>query len=272
MLISNFNLCKSEWLELVFDKRNKEYGAYYLRRHYADNMVRAMSITFFSVISTMVLLGILIKAHPEIPVQIKQVILNTYVPPVQPKKEVAKPKPVASKPVPPVTQQKYVEMVVTPDPIALEPPKMADLIGTIGPIDIKVPGSGIAKNVDPEAGKGGTGNAVNTVNNDILTPEGLDVMPEPYDGAAGWTKFLQKNIKYPPDASEKNVSGKVLISFVIEKDGHLSNITVNRGAGFGMDEEALRVLKLSKAWKPGLQNGQPVRVRYIVPINFTITQ
>jgi protein TonB len=97
-------------------------------------------------------------------------------------------------------------------------------------------------------------------------------MPEPYGGAAGWTKFLQKNLKYPPEASEKGIGGRVSVSFVIEKDGHLSSIMINRGAGFGMDEEALRVLKLCRAWKPGVQNGQPVRVRYIIPINFSINQ
>jgi protein TonB len=59
---------------------------------------------------------------------------------------------------------------------------------------------------------------------------------------------------------------------VIEKDGSLSNIVVEKGAGYGMDEEALRVLKLAKAWKPGIQNGQPVRVRYMIPINFQLSE
>jgi protein TonB len=60
----------------------------------------------------------------------------------------------------------------------------------------------------------------------------------------------------------------VIVSFIIEKDGTLSNITVLRPAGNGFDEEALRVLKLAKAWKPGMQNGQPVRVRFMLPVNF----
>jgi protein TonB len=60
------------------------------------------------------------------------------------------------------------------------------------------------------------------------------------------------------------------MSFVIEKDGSLSNIKVERGAGFGFDEEASRVLKLAKAWKPGMQNGQPVRVKYVIPMNFQL--
>jgi protein TonB len=63
-----------------------------------------------------------------------------------------------------------------------------------------------------------------------------------------------------------------LVSFVIEKDGRLSDFSVEKGAGYGMDEEALRVLKLAKAWKPGMQNGQPVRVRYVIPLNFQINE
>jgi protein TonB len=98
----------------------------------------------------------------------------------------------------------------------------------------------------------------------------LEAMPEPYGGAAAWAKFLQKNIHYPSQASEAGIQGKVFLSFIIETDGHLSNIVVERGAGFGLDQEALRVLKLAPAWKPGIQNGHKVRVKYTIPINFQI--
>jgi len=97
---------------------------------------------------------------------------------------------------------------------------------------------------------------------------GLQVMPQFAGGEAAWAKFLQKNIRYPGQAQDQGVSGKVFLSFIIEKDGHLSNIAIVRKAGFGFDEEATRVLKLAPAWKPGLQNGTAVRVRYTIPINF----
>ncbi len=97
-------------------------------------------------------------------------------------------------------------------------------------------------------------------------------MPEPIGGAAAWSKFLQKNLRYPGQASDKGVSGKVWVSFVVEKDGQISNVVVDKGAGFGMDEEAVRVLKLSKAWKPGQQNGRPVRVKYTLPLAFILSE
>jgi protein TonB len=106
----------------------------------------------------------------------------------------------------------------------------------------------------------------------IYTKSGVDVMPEPDGGAAGWTKFLERNLRYPTIATEAGKSGKVWVSFIVEKDGQISNVMVDRGAGYGMDEEALRVLKLSKKWKPGKQNGEPVRVKYTLPLNFVLTE
>jgi protein TonB len=97
-------------------------------------------------------------------------------------------------------------------------------------------------------------------------------MPQPVGGTAGWTKFLQNTMRYPRQALDNEMSGRVMVSFIIEKDGHLSNIHVERGPGYGMDEEAARVLKLAKPWIPGRQNGNPVRVKLTLPVNFTFSE
>ncbi len=97
-----------------------------------------------------------------------------------------------------------------------------------------------------------------------------EVLPEFPGGMAGWAKHLGKNLQYPVIARELNISGKVFIQFVIEKDGSLTDAKVIKGVGGGCDEEALRVVKLSPAWKPGIQNGRPVRVSYVVPITFKV--
>jgi protein TonB len=95
-------------------------------------------------------------------------------------------------------------------------------------------------------------------------------MPEPAGGAQAWAKFLQSNLRYPAPAREDNITGIVVLSFIVEKDGHLSDIKVSRGLGHGLDEESVRVLKLAKPWKPGIQNGHPVRVAYSIPFNFQL--
>lgn len=83
-------------------------------------------------------------------------------------------------------------------------------------------------------------------------------------------EYLGKNIKYPIMAADNEVEGNVFVSFVVEKDGSLTDIKVDRKLGYGTDEEALRVLKLSKRWNPGMQNGRPVRVKYNIPIKFSL--
>jgi protein TonB len=274
MLISKFNFCKDEWLDLVFANRNKEYGAYYLRQHYAGNIVKAMVITFVSIVSTAIIIGFLIRVKP-VTERIIQVDTKLYtVPPVPPKAEIKKEKPAAAAPkqIPPAATIKYVPMYVTEKHVDEDPPKIDEMEKiAVGPETIKVPGGGVTSNVDPDAGKVGTGTSTGPEKGTeiMIAP---DVMPEPFGGAAGWMKFLQKNLRYPPEAIDKGLSGKVFVSFVVEKDGSLSNITVDRGAGFGMDEEAARVLKLAHAWKPGKQNGQPVRVKYTLPISFSMNQ
>jgi len=89
-------------------------------------------------------------------------------------------------------------------------------------------------------------------------------------GVEALYKWLSKNIKYPLSAREANIQGKVTITFVIEKDGSLSNFKIVKGVSYAIDEEALRVMKLSPKWKPGMQNGRPVREQYTMPINFSL--
>lgn len=89
-------------------------------------------------------------------------------------------------------------------------------------------------------------------------------------GDKAFGKFLAKNIKYPAEAFKNKVEGRVIATFVVERDGSLTGIKIVRGVGSGTDEESLRVLKLSPNWKPGIQNGHAVRVKYSVPIQFML--
>ena len=89
-------------------------------------------------------------------------------------------------------------------------------------------------------------------------------------GINAFFEFLAKNIKYPQELREKKVQGKVIVSFIVEQDGSLTNLNILRDIGDGAGEEAVRVLSLSPKWEPGIQNGKPVRVMYSVPISFTL--
>ena len=101
----------------------------------------------------------------------------------------------------------------------------------------------------------------------ISNPETLPGFP---GGLTAFSKFLAANLRYPAIARENNIQGRVFLSFVVEKDGSLSDIKVARGIGGGCDEEAVRVIAISPKWNPGMQNGKAVRVSYTVPVFFQL--
>ncbi|WP_442589855.1 M56 family metallopeptidase [Pedobacter sp. AW31-3R] len=99
----------------------------------------------------------------------------------------------------------------------------------------------------------------------------IDKQPTFPGGMEKFYAYLAKNVKYPEQAFKNNVQGKVFLSYIIEKDGKLSNIKVERAAGSGLDEEAVRVMKASPNWIPGSSKGKYVRVKYNIPISFTLS-
>jgi protein TonB len=274
MLITKFDLYKAEWLDLVFDHRNKNYGAYELRQNYGRTMAKSMGIAFAAV-ALLSVATIVFKAKPK-PLDrstIIEVTLNPSIPkpPVEAKPKQPDPPAAAQpqKPAAPVETKTFTNPHIVPTNPPTDPPTIDELKNVaIGTEDVKGT-TGTGNVVTPVEGTpGGAGKSDETVYN--ANGGGLEFMPEPVGGAASWAKFLQKNLRFPAVAQEQGVSGRVFLSFIIEKDGSLSNIKVDRGAGYGFDEEALRVLKLAKAWKPGVQNGQNVRVKYNIPINFQL--
>jgi TonB family protein len=82
--------------------------------------------------------------------------------------------------------------------------------------------------------------------------------------------FIGKNVKYPTDASENGIEGRVFIQFVVEVDGSIGRAKIARGVDPSLDAEALRVVNAMPKWKPGIQKGQNVAVAYTIPVNFVI--
>lgn len=98
----------------------------------------------------------------------------------------------------------------------------------------------------------------------------VEVMPEFPGGMESLMEYLGSNIKYPEQAKKEGIHGRVFVSFVIEKSGNVSNVSILRGIGGGCDEESLRVVSEMPDWKPGLQDGKPVRVQYNLPIKYAL--
>ena len=100
--------------------------------------------------------------------------------------------------------------------------------------------------------------------------EKVEVMPEFSGGDQAMMDFVAKNVVYPQEARDKEISGRVLVSFIVEKDGSITNAKVAKGIGGGCDEEAVRVVNAMPKWKPGKQKGKPVRVSFMMPFTFKL--
>ena len=98
----------------------------------------------------------------------------------------------------------------------------------------------------------------------------VENMPEFPGGDLGLMKFIQKNVRYPAIAKEYNITGKVYVSFIVDKQGGVTNVKIVRGVDKNLDAEALRVVSLLPKYKPGKQRGKAVRVMFTIPINFTL--
>jgi protein TonB len=94
--------------------------------------------------------------------------------------------------------------------------------------------------------------------------------PEFPGGEEALMRFLQNHIKYPDMARKQDVQGRVVIRFIVDAEGKINEVKLFRGIGFGCDEEALRVVKMMPAWKPGRNDGKPVSVYFDLPIHFSL--
>ncbi|WP_336526233.1 energy transducer TonB, partial [Bacteroides acidifaciens] len=100
--------------------------------------------------------------------------------------------------------------------------------------------------------------------------EHVEIMPDFPGGMAALMKYLGTNIKYPTISQEMGSAGKVIVQFVVDKDGTITNPAVVRGVDAYLDKEAIRVISSMPKWKPGVQNGKKVRVKYTVPVVFRL--
>ncbi|MBB6498261.1 energy transducer TonB [Pedobacter cryoconitis] len=276
MLNISSNLYKSEWTNLVFKNRNQAYGAYLLRAQSSSITWKA----FYLTVPVFVLLfaGPMLYRHlhpdddlknfaTEIPVTVAPPLVDNKIHELK------------QEPVKPVQQQEKVKtykltsrIEVVDKPETDEMPQLKDLENAVAG---QVTQTGVSAQAAaiPVSTVSGNGNGdTPAVDNNVYDGAGVERYPEFEGGMGAWTRFLQRNLRYPDQAQERGVQGKVYLSFVVEKDGSISSVTLIKGIGAGCDEEAIRVLKKSPRWKPGQQNQQSVRVRYTMPFSFQLGQ
>ncbi|SHF26344.1 energy transducer TonB [Pedobacter caeni] len=275
MLGSKIDLFGNEWLDVVFDQKNKTYGAYALRRQSGSDTTKALLIagTLFILFFLSPKIISLIKGNEVIDDPGNTTTVVAVAPPPAIDKKILPPvkiEPPKSK----VSTVKFTVPIVVDNPAIEDPVMLKDLVNA-DPGQKKIAG-------DEEDGQivitGQTGEGLKQAkiieddNNvyGVFTP--LEVQPVFPGGMDKFYNYLSKSIRYPAMAQEIGLQGKVFVSFIIEKNGALSDIKVEKKLGSGTDEEAIRVLTASPKWIPGIQNGKPVRVRYNIPISFSLGQ
>lgn len=254
------DLLKKQWLEIVFEGRNKLYGAYELRSSNGKTTMRAFiigGVIFTFLVSIPVLANLLPESSDE--VVLDQKITTVKLPPKEekPKENLPPPPP----PPPKVDQVKFVKPVVAKaDEVVEEPPKIKEIV------DKKIGAETIKGDPDAPLTVEPVGNGPSNVveeDNSIHNMAGIEVKPDFPGGLEKFYKYVGNNYKVP---EEDGLKGKVFVTFVVEKDGSLTDVKVIRDIGYGTGAEAIRVLKKSPRWNPGEQNGKKVRVLYSLPI------
>ncbi|MBB5439798.1 MULTISPECIES: energy transducer TonB [Pedobacter] len=272
MFGSKIDLLKTEWLDVVFAHKNKKYGAYELRKESSAITTRALFIASAIFVLVFIAPKILSVIKGKLPEdnEVKQVeVVVAPPPPVNPE---TPPPPPVEPPPPKQDQVKFPPPIVKPDnevvdkePVQIEDLKKAD------PGQKTIAGDPDADIVIATAAGEGPKQAAVVEDTKVYDFVSIETQPGFPGGMEKFYAYLRKAVKYPPVAQENNIQGKVFLSFVVEKNGELTDIKVERKLGGGTDEEAIRVLKASPRWTPGIQNGKPVRVKYNIPISFTLS-
>ncbi|MBW4889075.1 TonB family protein [Mucilaginibacter sp. HMF5004] len=278
MFGSKLDIMKSGWLNLVFANRNQAYGAYQLRKDNARNTNKAMLITlsgFLCMVAVPTIANMLTGYTPP-PIERKIDIDNKIIKIIP---EITKPiKQLKEQPAQQLKNKtiEYKEYKPVEDIKAANPP--TDVQVSKAEVSNKTiegnekgainTGQQAGTNLGPTTN--GTGVSENTTEGPGEVFVTAEFEPTPIGGMEKFYTFLGSKIRYPNAAKESGTQGRAVITFIVEKDGSLTDIKAVRDPGNGLADEAIRVLKLSPKWKPGMQNGRAVRVQYTIPVNFSL--
>ena len=264
-------ILSADMLDILFDNRNKDYGAYELRKTYTKRITKALlfALLFVSLIFAGIAIANTLKPEERTSFIIHEAVTLKTIDEIEPKQiEIPKdPKPE----IPQTRTEQFINIRIAPDPeVQAPPPSQQDLqVAQIGSSDIE--------------GTDYTGEVQAPILNDkkdiIEAPTPKDDSPlsvvhveAQYDG--NWQKFLERNLNAQVPVDNNAPPGKytVLVQFVVDVDGSISDIKVISDPGFGLDKEAIRVIKKSKKWEPAIYDGRPVKAYRKQSIIFVVNE
>lgn len=256
-------MAQQRWEDIVFENRNKDYGAYVLRSIYGKNVISGTIVT-------LIIIGLVIIS-PKIAAMLKtEKVVEAPPPRKLVYTELSAPPPIDKpKPPPPQVQlprlQKVIKFVppkVVKEEVVEEVPTIEEIKqNEVAAVEVEGPTEVVFEEPVAEV-------VVEEEENKIFTV--VEQQPEFEGGYESMMNFIRKNMRYPASARRMGVEGTVYVSFVVSKDGSISEVQVVRGISPDCDKEAVRVVSMMPPWKPGRQNGKPVFVRFVLPIKFKL--
>ncbi len=250
------------WDDIVFENRNKEYGAYPLRKGYNRNVFIGLGITFLVIIfilSLPMLSRLLASGSSEEKTTPRKLVYS----------ELSAPPPIDKpKPPPPQIALPKLQKVIKFVPPKVVKEEVAEEIPTIQEIKQNEVSSVAVEGATDVVFDEPVEEVVDNGSDEIFTV--VEQQPEFEGGFEALTAFLVKNMRYPSSARKMGVEGTVHVSFLVSKTGTISEVKVLRGIMAECDKEAIRVVESMPAWKPGKQNGHNVHVRLVMPLKFRL--
>ncbi|MCP9750296.1 energy transducer TonB [Ferruginibacter sp. HRS2-29] len=276
-------ILKADVLDIIFENRNKTYGAYALRKFYHERLYKAIGVTMAMALAVTAL-TFLPKGNMNNgkPVDMETTVLTLardepHDKPLEPKKpeqpKVDQPKP---KDIQPVRSEQFTDnVVITKDEKHVDKISSLDS-AVISDVTNRDPNAGTKQTVGvpstPKPGDGGGEGKETVMVVDKETPRPTaDIMPEFPGGIPALRKFLEKNLQNPEDL-EEGQSVSVKVKFVVGYDGRLKGFETTQDGGKAFNNEVIRVLKKMPDWIPGKASGQNVSVYYVIPVQFTSLQ
>jgi len=245
--------------DIVFETRNKEYGAYKLRTKYNRTVMWALLVGIVIIATTIITPYLNAKAlenklkRAERQVEIKMENLD------QPNETVAPPPPPPPPPADVVQQQRYVPPVVVD---SIKPEDVTQLM-TADDAQVEIKDQEVVEVVEVKE-------EVQEAEPEEIPFVVVEEMPMFPGGDAELLKYIGANTVYPDIAKENNIQGRVIVRFCVTAKGGVSQVSILKGVDPELDKEAIRVVNTLPAFKPGKQGGKPVPVWYMVPITFTL--
>jgi periplasmic protein TonB len=259
--------------DIIFESRNKAYGAYALRQAYGKQMKKGIiiGVSLFALLVSSPLIADRMAAN-RVGLDTKVIEMTTILPNEAKPPVVLPPPPPPPPPVKQIATQRFLPPVVT-EAAETEPPmpRIEDITVNVGAETKK--GENVEAFVNvvqaPEAPP--IDEPKEEVKKEVETTFTIvEQMPEFRDGEKAMFRFLAENYKIPALARENGIEGTVYVGFVINKDGDVRDITIKRGISGGCNEEAVRVVSMMPKWRPGRQNGKAVNVAFTLPIKIKL--